>query len=382
MIGYSRIVFTNNSIPNTTEFNKLFDMHANLVEIKPFNWLPNLVKPELNKIYAEHMEDLTTKGEYYNLGILYHGLNDIAVQECLLHSHDQDSLVFVPDTDETFIPTKLQNFDYPHETFRFLTSSNAKLKSREQVARFESEYLSSDKCAQPNNSESFIKSYLKRVYQKYNISTESSLYLPQVLFLTNNITHHILSTVETTLLGLNKSVHYPIVVKVFQEHTRVQTKGFTFHSADFDVNFDIVINSDVHLAYAQNLINLNKYLIQPYLESNRMKLEKASERWTRFFYMDLKNDTDENIMYYVGNSFVNTKTSEFMHGPHVPKGPLYGTDWNHLFQRPSYHHQEIASYHISHFRDRYKMGKSAKPITRFHIDLNYFACYVKHLLDY
>jgi hypothetical protein len=100
--------------------------------------------------------------------------------------------------------------------------------------------------------------------------------------------------------------------------------------------------------------------------------------------MTLKDDPDKDVEGFKGKSFVNPYTSEFMHGPHVPEsydGYLYGTDRNHLYNLPPYQNPEIGQYYIVHFRDVHIMGQTSKLITRFHIDLNYFTCYVKNVIE-
>ena len=107
-----------------------------------------------------------------------------------------------------------------------------------------------------------------------------------------------------------------------------------------------------------------------------------TEKLTRYFYLDLRNDVETKS--YVGKSFVNPVTSELMLNPHVPNhkpGFLYGRDKKNLFALPPNQHKDISSYYLAHFRDRYKMGNADKSITRFNVDLNYFACYVKPLVE-
>ena len=382
LIGYNKIVFNNNSIPNTARFNKLLlETYAHMVKINPYNYLPNIVKPELEQTYASHMEDLTRKGEEYSgPGILYHYLNDFCIDECLLTHRAEAGLIFFPDTDETFIPNKLKHFDYPYETFKFLSSMETNLREQDQVSAFNTKHLLQSNCMQANEGLSYIRSYLDDLYAKYKIHEDSSLFLPQVLFLTNRLMKEFFSRLELALNSTN-SIDYPIRVKIYQKHIKSESRGFKFHSTEWDSNFSVIISTRVELNYAQNLLGLYRHLIEPFLKTHNVKLKSESERLSRYFYYDLRNDKFNKG--YVGKSFVNPKTSPTMMGPHVPnhdEGFLYGTDKKDLYKRQPHHHKDLAYYYIAHFRDRYYLGAYAFPITQFHIDLNYFACYVRPLL--
>ena len=191
---------------------------------------------------------------------------------------------------------------------------------------------------------------------------------------------------EATFKNDETPSEYPVNVNIYHKHEKAETKFVTFHHSSWDANFTVTINNQHELNYAKNLLSLYKHLIKPYLKENEQLLKKASERLTRYFYMDIRSDTE---ILALGKSFVNPETSEFMANAHVPISDdrfLYGIDVTKIFDineplrlQPQ-HNVEIASYYIAHFRDRYRMGKSSKSIVRFHIDLNYFACYAKSLI--
>jgi hypothetical protein len=177
-------------------------------------------------------------------------------------------------------------------------------------------------------------------------------------------------------LSLTNFTQYPILVKIFQKHEKNIPK--------YDANFNVIISNQFEMDYAKHLLNLYKYLVKPYLEKYKNEFSKHSERLSRIFYMTLKEDTDRDVRSFMGKSFVNPNTSEFMAGPHIPNyfdGYLYGTDRAHLYNLPPYHNKEMGEYYIAHFRDVHIMGQTSKLITRFQIDLNYFTCYVKNVIE-
>ena len=211
------------------------------------------------------------------------------------------------------------------------------------------------------------------VYTKYAISKKSSLYFPQVFYLRDHLMEEIFSKLE---IGITNSSSYPIHVKIYQKHEKNIPK--------YDANFMIIISNQFEMNYARNLLNLYKYLIKPYFEKYKKEFEKHSERLSRLFYMTLKGDTDKDVKTFQGKSFVNPNTSDRMAGPHVPNhydGYLYGTEKKYLYDLPPYQNKEIATYYIAHFRDVHVMGQTSKLITRFNIDLNYFTCFVKPIIE-
>jgi hypothetical protein len=369
-IGFDKIIFANNSISNIQSYNDLFRTFKNGIEIVPFNFLPNFFMPQLNKVYAREMRELSFTLEFTGAASFYQVYNEFSISECLLNNRDRNHLILFPSTDELFLPAKLKLFDYPNRTNNFVLRAK-NLESKLKVNEFEKEYLSSDKC---EKRESFkIKGYLESIYQKYSISKKSSLYFPQVFYLRDHLMEEIFAKLE---LSLTNFTQYPISVKIFQKHQKNIPK--------YDANFNIIISNQFEMNYANNLLNLYKYLIKPYLEKYKNEFAKHSERLSRIFYMTLKEDTDRDVRAFLGKSFVNPNTSEFMSDPHVPDfahGYLYGTDRNHLYNLPPYHNKEMGEYYIAHFRDVHIMGQSSKLITRFHIDLNYFTCYVKNVIE-
>ena len=91
-------------------------------------------------------------------------------------------------------------------------------------------------------------------------------------------------------------------------------------------------------------------------------LRNVSERSTRLLYMDFLHPETADA---TGKTFSNTKSNVFMASAHRSMGPLTGID----------------AFTIAHFRDRWRLGNSDKSIRRFNLDLNFFACYVKPMIE-
>ena len=229
------------------------------------------------------------------------------------------------------------------------------------------------------NDKSDLRTFMDGLIDKFKISKESSLYFPQVVYLKFDLIEEIFVRLEAIFnssfiifqnisngnSSLNRINQFPIRVKILKKHQITKTRGFTFAHPGYDASFDIVIDNEVDLKYARNLLGLYTHLIKPYLKENEEVFRNESERSTRFLYIDLLH---ADTAGYVGKTFSNTKTNDFMANAHRPMGPLTGIDSFDLFT-------------IAHFRDRYGLGNSDKSIRRFNLDLNFFACYVKPMIE-
>jgi hypothetical protein len=141
MIGFKKIVISNNSIVNTPQFNRLFnEMFKHFVNVIPYNYLPNLVKPEINQTYLYHLEDLAVKGGEWSMGtIQFLQIDNMAYNECLLRHSPHSNLILVSDIDETLIAPKLSNFVTRQDTFKYLTEHN--LETESSVNEFKEKFL-------------------------------------------------------------------------------------------------------------------------------------------------------------------------------------------------------------------------------------------------
>ena len=141
MIGFKKIVISNNSIVNTPQFDRLFNQEfKHFVNVIPYNYLPNLVKPEINQTYLYHLEDLAVKGGEWSMGtIQFLQIDNMAYNECLLRHSPHSNLILVSDIDETLIAPKLSNFVTRQDTFKYLTENN--LQTESSVNEFKDKYL-------------------------------------------------------------------------------------------------------------------------------------------------------------------------------------------------------------------------------------------------
>lgn len=367
-IGFNKIIITNNSIPNTNELNNLFEKNNNFVEIIQLHQLPNLVKPQLNKKYLHHIQadfGLDEQPEWTGSSVKFVASDNLAYNECLLRNTDKASLIFVGDYDEVFIPSKLTRFDTNRDVFQYLMENVLENDASSQIEKFKDTFLNS--CKKSKSKEStYLRDYIdENLYGKHGISPDLSLYFAGCMYLKENLTEEIFQKLDLTLKKITNgsTSSFPLKANVYHKHDAVVSQGFNFSSPAYDNIFTITINNPAELNYAKNLLSLYRYLIKPFLVENNHLLKSGSERLTRILYMDDRVPG----LGFLGKTFANTKTAQFMESPHSSKGPSFKDLHNRYF--------------ISHFRDRYWLGGAERSITHYNFDLNYFACYVKPMVQ-
>jgi hypothetical protein len=304
LIGFDRFILSNNSVPNTNEFNKIFEKNKDFLEVVQYNYLPNFLQPNSSQKFVRHYEDLTKKGvEFFGDALQYTiPMDTMSYTECIHNNIDKANLIFVGDIDETFIPSRLSTFDTKQKSIEFLSSLN--LKNEIEVLKFKREFLNEEQCLKTNK----IRSYMDDIYRNSNISNELSVYFLQVTFLRDDLSEEIFSQLDSILI--NSTRNYPIKFKVFKKHVPTKTKNFVFADSSYDANFMISINDEFQFKYAQSLLNVYKFVIKPFLKENEYHLKKESERLSRFLHMDM-------LGYGAGKTFLNTKTAQFMQNAHV-----------------------------------------------------------------
>jgi hypothetical protein len=222
------------------------------------------------------------------------------------------------------------------------------------------------------NETSALRIFMDGLINDLKISKGTSLYFPQVIFLKLDLIEEIFIRLEKNLNNFSsvnssslKILPYPIKIKIEKKHEAAKSKGFKYADRSYDASFNIVIDNDEQLKYAKNLLGLYTNLIKPFMRENAEVFRNESERSTRFLYIDLLHPENG---HYQGKTFSNTKSNDFMVNAHRPMGPLTSMD-------------SFGTFTIAHFRDRYRLGNSDKSIKRFNLDLNFFACYVKPMIE-
>jgi hypothetical protein len=267
----------------------------------------------------------------------------MAYNECFVRNAEQAKLILVIDTDETFLQPKLElyeNFESKSGAFKFFSDSTLRFDTESEVNTFKREL----KCdTTPTKS---ISSFLSSKFPK-----DVSLYFPQVIMLNDELAEEIFFKIELTLSqqSTNNGNEYPLRVSIRK-----------------NANFLIVINDTLELNYARNLAGLYRHLIRPFLSEHAQRLaENESNRMRRFLYV--------NVGDVRGKSFVSTKMND-----HLSNSNGVPIDGDDVIKNSIAYNQ---GYYVSHFRNSYKLNNVEKSMREFGLDLNYFACYVRPMIE-
>jgi len=310
-IGFDRIIISNSSVPNTKEYNTIFEKNKDFVDVVQYNYLPNFMQPNSSKRFVNHYEDLAVNGDFFGNNIQYiMPMDTMAYTECLFNNIDKTGNIFVGDIDETFIPSKLPKFDTKKESIAVLTKLN--LKNENDVKQFKKDFLSPENCVDSlESNQTFLRSYLDGMYKNLSISEKSSVFFLQVTFLKEDLSDEIFTKMELAIANVSSnSTKFPIKFRVFKKHVPTKTKSFVFNDSAYDANFVISINSESELKYAQSLLSIYKFIMRPFLNENSLYLRNESERFKRFLHLDM-------LGYGAGKSFLNTKSTSYMDSAHA-----------------------------------------------------------------
>ena len=85
LIGFDRFILSNNSVPNTKEFKRIFEKNKDFLHVVQYNYLPNFLQPNASQKFVRHYEDLTQKGvEFFGEALQYTiPMDTMAYTECI-----------------------------------------------------------------------------------------------------------------------------------------------------------------------------------------------------------------------------------------------------------------------------------------------------------
>ena len=112
-MGYDRAILCNVSMPNTPEYNNVFNNYKDFIEIHELKYIPNLIHnfSSIRKInengqsssYFRNYSEL--KDKVGNFSFKYSGVfQNLRINECYLDNVDKYEYIAVIDIDELFIP--------------------------------------------------------------------------------------------------------------------------------------------------------------------------------------------------------------------------------------------------------------------------------------
>ena len=348
-IGYKKIVFCNNSIPNTNEFNDLFERNKDFIELNQLHHLPNFIDNHNKNLsvtshdYLPHFLNLTVNKQFYPL--LCDIFDVLHTNECFLNNTSEYDHITVIDNDEVIIPRVNSKIARVKDNFKLI--SDLKFDEKAQTVSSEVTNLAST-CSK--DIENQYDDYLKGIKnQSVNFHFMMGFYLKDRTV--KKIINRFEEYFSSPDFNPDKEQHTIIVVNL--EPTSKDHNAY---------NFTFIINNKEEISYAKNLCKLYRLFVEKFENENKNELSKYSLRYHRFFYIG-----------GLTTSFACGKTS-------------HSTDVTFSL---TVHYPDAAELHmvqydegqLSHFRHVNQFPVKNISITELVLDLNYLNCFYKPIVN-
>jgi hypothetical protein len=345
-IGYSKIVFCNQSIPNTKEFNQIFDAYKDFIDLKQFHFIPNfnnLNERHISPYEHDYLTDyfqLSPSQRKYDWNV--DGYDVLHTNECFLENADKYEYVTVVDNDETIIPRINTRLRKKIDTFNFIKNITPN--------SLESDVNSINLACESDAKTSYIEDYLKTFGSMKNYHFGMAYYLKNVDV--KRIFNAFEAYFNGSTFNPNSTYH---VIQVFD--TIAENPNHNPYTYNF------VISNKDELSYARNLLFLYKNFIEKFENKYQTVLDDYSEQYHRYFYIS-GAATD----WLCGKSIWHTdKTSEY--------SVHYGVVADYL------HTLDFDNGHNGHFRRNYPFKAEQIKITDISLDFNYLNCFYKPIIE-
>jgi len=340
--GYKKIILYNNSIPNTREFNRIFDEHKNFVEINQLKCLPNFIKPNEPKYLTHYNEFLS--GEWNIENVHFLAFDSIANNECLYSNLYSSKFVLIQDNDEAFIVPRLEKFNTLTKQIGFLSESNNR--------------YSLNRNKYPKRSDCNMNSgYLSDFLSQKNDNEEYSLFFQNVIFSNNDLIEIIFKEISKINFTLSNHTLYPLRLNITQKYISINP---LYKDSRYGANFVLSINNANEMIYARNILDYYENVVRPFLNKSSMGVfSHIPENFKRFYFFKTPL-----VQPQYGKSLINLDSASYS-DPHRPNGKVV----------------ELNEYYMSHFRTRAILEMREVPITSVVFDFNYFFCYFQPIFE-
>jgi hypothetical protein len=325
-IGYKKIIFCNNSIPNNREYNEIFLKYKHLIELSQLNSIPNFVSDQLNgtQVYLKSYLELKYNGKFFPY---YRDIFEVLYEnECFLNNAYKYEHISILDNDETIIPR-----------------SNKKILKNKDFIKYVLKY-DGGKLELENSCASVkIDQYLNSIKKSENLHFLMGFYL------SNNIIKHIFNEIEAYISS--GAYLKSRLIKIIDPHP--VSLGYNPY------NYTFLVNGNDDLNYVKNLLFIYKKII---------------EIWTKnaeLYGLNIFN----RIFFIAGSSTSNKCGKTSYHSDKVFDFTVHYPD------DLKFHWVDFNIGHSSHFRETYTFRQINISITEFMIDFNYFYCYFKPIVE-
>ena len=362
-IGYEKIMFCNNSIPESSELTSLLAKYADVVEVYHMHSMPDLlVLPHAHQAAGNNHTSNNYLGSFYDLlgrnGKFYKPMtrvfDNIIFNECYLDNVDKYEYVAVLDNDEAILPrVATAKIDKLNKYVEYM--SRLDLGTAHDERGIEQRLaLGTDRCwSEHKPHERSVAAYMRKYL------ADMSVYHRMAIYLKDSIVKTIVHKIEAYLRSNSYEVERSL------DESVVQVIDLTPASEQHaPTNYTFVIRSETEFKYARNLCKLYRMLVEPFLSRNQEALDSVSTRFRRLFYV-----AGKTTKHHFGKTIHHTdRTLQLIHHYPVASGK---------YKIMLYEHG-----HCSHFRDTYDFNSTIPiAITELFIDFNYFYCFFKPTLD-
>ena len=255
--GYKKVVFCNNSIPNTKEFNEIFENNKDFVELSQLNYLPNFM-PKNNNLNSTSHNYLS----YYNeLGAQYHIDSDlfnmIITNECFLNNTHEYQQIAVLDNDEVIMPRINDKILRIKDNYELIAS--LKFNNNLEVPQTLSELLYSSCSTDSNKFDKYLSSIKK---------TSTTYHFHMGFYLKERQVRQIVETFESHFKSFKEFENVSEVYKVNVIDLQPQSDQ---HNA---YNFTFLFKNKDDIDYAINMCKIYRNLIESFETLNKNKLNQ------------------------------------------------------------------------------------------------------------
>ena len=361
-IGYQKLVFCNQSIPDTRVFNDIFDKYKEFIHLKPMNTFPDFFNNQENLSlthhkYLNHYYDLKVNGHF---NVFFRDVFDVLfTNECYMEYSDRYEHIAIIDNDETVIPRINKKVFTIKDNFDFVSGLN---QTSQDLLEFEALGKS---CAKDEHKQ--IDLYLN------SIKTSMTLHFRMSYYLKNRILKDIFDAFETVFYSNSTVSNYTLESTPNNSNTSISnntnpylyiinvkdSQGSNNGHTPYDYSF--TIQNEKELSYAKSLLFIYRNYLEKYFDNETTKYFKHKDKFNRLFYLG-----GPITSIYWGKSIYHTEIA-FDFAVHFPDEYII-------------HPVEYDLGQDSHFRENYHFRNINISITELILDLNYFNCFFKPML--
>ena len=365
--GFAKVVLTNNSIPDTEAYRRLFAKHEGFVEINQLQYLPNFMNNETEvnppRYFRSFLQLNPTYAPEYNL------FKFLIYNECFVTNIDTYQYILVQDVDELLIPRVNKRFLYDTDAQALVSSLNFD-RVGDKASEIGKMLDVGATCPAPTSDEANAPNidtymqHIKKLHEEntYHFKMDHHLNNDSV----NNILTHFAAYFDSSLYRNISS----LAGKGDDRHEITITDVSFFGN----ITYTILFEGEKDINYGKNLVKLYQLLVDGLRRDNNRSMSALSayNHFDRFLVLN-----GDLTSWQEGKTLHNTDISLEV-GIHFPE------------KIKTWYYTKIVDYnngHMSHFRWQTNLKLFNKSLPRLTMnvkdlkfDFNYFYCYFPTML--